>query len=366
MSTTANTSTASSPDANIDIKGQNEVSSNTANASLSSNVQSSNCNPANEMESNFVIAKLRCLKEVREKTMQLERLRKQLKSEVGETEYEEKCLTEYKKEMESLLSEKMAHVEELRQIHADIHSMEVVIKQSEEERNRHLEMAKHLHQEYQPLKEVIDKLRSDIGLHPLPELHEEDEKISPEFFEKTPKVTETAAWHTIVHQQPSSTDPQITSSESRGRGTTGASEKSSSDHSHSHHEPDSQLSVMSQQASSSLIAAANASAAAASAAQMHHHFSNMHAAVQRVGHSGKAPGSSNTFGLHGIGGNSASSLMDRPSGLVASSAMRQQPPPMKSCQSCHQQIHRNAPICPLCKAKSRSRNPKKPKRRVED
>ncbi|CAF4026538.1 unnamed protein product, partial [Rotaria sp. Silwood1] len=31
-----------------------------------------------------------------------------------------------------------------------------------------------------------------------------------------------------------------------------------------------------------------------------------------------------------------------------------------------QQIHRNAPICPICKAKSRSRNPKKPKRRHID
>lgn len=45
---------------------------------------------------------------------------------------------------------------------------------------------------------------------------------------------------------------------------------------------------------------------------------------------------------------------------------RQQPPPMKSCLSCHQQIHRNAPICPLCKAKSRSRNPKKPRRKNND
>jgi len=42
---------------------------------------------------------------------------------------------------------------------------------------------------------------------------------------------------------------------------------------------------------------------------------------------------------------------------------RQQPPPMKSCMSCNQQIHRNAPICPLCKAKSRSRNPKKTKKK---
>ena len=44
------------------------------------------------------------------------------------------------------------------------------------------------------------------------------------------------------------------------------------------------------------------------------------------------------------------------------SQFRQQPPPMKTCLSCNQQIHRNAPICPLCKAKSRSRNPKKPKK----
>ncbi|VDQ06542.1 unnamed protein product [Trichobilharzia regenti] len=38
-------------------------------------------------------------------------------------------------------------------------------------------------------------------------------------------------------------------------------------------------------------------------------------------------------------------------------------PPMKTCQACQQLIHRNAPICPLCKTKSRSRHPKKPKSR---
>ncbi|KAA3674538.1 uncharacterized protein DEA37_0005534 [Paragonimus westermani] len=39
-------------------------------------------------------------------------------------------------------------------------------------------------------------------------------------------------------------------------------------------------------------------------------------------------------------------------------------PPMKTCQSCQQLIHRNAPICPLCKTKSRSRHPKKTKPRI--
>ncbi|KAL3995408.1 Zinc finger-containing family protein [Acanthocheilonema viteae] len=43
-----------------------------------------------------------------------------------------------------------------------------------------------------------------------------------------------------------------------------------------------------------------------------------------------------------------------------------QSPPMKTCQSCFQQIHRNAPICPMCKSKSRSKNPKKPKRKMAE
>ncbi|CAD5217680.1 unnamed protein product [Bursaphelenchus xylophilus] len=43
-----------------------------------------------------------------------------------------------------------------------------------------------------------------------------------------------------------------------------------------------------------------------------------------------------------------------------------QSPPMKNCQCCQAQIHRNAPICPMCKSKSRSKNPKKPKRKNPD
>lgn len=39
------------------------------------------------------------------------------------SEQEEKCLSEYKQEMELLMQEKMAHVEELRQIHADINAV---------------------------------------------------------------------------------------------------------------------------------------------------------------------------------------------------------------------------------------------------
>lgn len=55
--------------------------------------------------------------------MQLEKLKVKIIQEVESSEQEEKCLSEYKQEMELLIQEKMAHVEELRQIHADINAV---------------------------------------------------------------------------------------------------------------------------------------------------------------------------------------------------------------------------------------------------
>jgi len=46
-----------------------------------------------------------------------------LLQEVKTAENEEKNLREFRQEMELLLQEKMAHVEELRQIHADINAV---------------------------------------------------------------------------------------------------------------------------------------------------------------------------------------------------------------------------------------------------
>lgn len=57
--------------------------------------------------------------------MNVERLRNRLASEVEAVQVEEASLAEYRAEMEQLLQEKMAHVEELRQIHADINAVSV-------------------------------------------------------------------------------------------------------------------------------------------------------------------------------------------------------------------------------------------------
>ena len=59
----------------------------------------------------------------RGKTISLEKIRLRLSHDVDTYEAEDKCLAEYRRELELLQQEKMAHVEELRQIHSDINAV---------------------------------------------------------------------------------------------------------------------------------------------------------------------------------------------------------------------------------------------------
>lgn len=66
--------------------------------------------------------------------------------------------------------------------------MESTIKQSENDLNKLLETTRRLHDEYKPLKEHVDALRMTLGLHRLPNLNEEEEKLS---LESVPTETNT-------------------------------------------------------------------------------------------------------------------------------------------------------------------------------
>ncbi|XP_053604846.1 zinc finger C4H2 domain-containing protein isoform X1 [Plodia interpunctella] len=210
--------------------------------------------------------KLEAMKEIRNKTITLERLKRSILNEVRSGDQEGRCLQQYKREMELLQQEKMSHVEELRQIHADINAMETVIKQTEESMTRKLSNASRLHEDYRPLKAEVDLLRRQcLGLDRLPDLHEEEgSPITPDRFPALPTPPRPPPFLAPAPRKPPPPPPAFRS------------------------------------------------------------------AIEQD---------------------------------FLTVSLRQQPPPMKSCLSCHQQIHRNAPICPLCKAKSRSRNPKKPKKK---
>ncbi len=54
------------------------------------------------------------------KMVHLEKMKSKLHHAIGTVDLEDKCLDEYKAELNFLMQEKMAHVEELRLINADI------------------------------------------------------------------------------------------------------------------------------------------------------------------------------------------------------------------------------------------------------
>lgn len=256
------------------------------------------------------LVKLEYVKEIRHKMMNVERLRNRLAAEVEAVQVEEASLAEYRAEMEQLLQEKMAHVEELRQIHADINAMENIIKSGEEIRSKALDNARRLYEEYQPMKNDAARL---VAIHlprtmPLPSLAAEDDPIPPNFFEKA-----GIEW---PHE----------SDELGGGGMSVVGHSSA-------------LSGL----SSSLAGLPTLGGLGGSPSFLTHHQQAQLAPLRSPQKVDQRP-------------------LPPPPGPPAPS-FRQQPPPMKSCLSCHQQIHRNAPICPLCKAKSRSRNPKKPKKK---
>ncbi|KAL8570593.1 hypothetical protein ACOMHN_008950 [Nucella lapillus] len=248
----------------------------------------------------------------------LEKVRSRLLQEVDVRSMEERNLEEYRQELELLLQEKMAHVEELRLIHADINQMETTIKQAEDERSRATESAKKLYEEYRPLRDDVHCMRMQLGLQPLTELQEEDEKLRPEFPEKRPMPDWSA-------EPPAIPIPQT---------LVEAAAAAEQVHQLARGKPEPRQAFRQQPPPMKV-----------------HQLPRGKPEPRQTFRQQPPP-----MKIHQL-------ARGKPE---PRQAFRQQPPPMKACLSCHQQIHRNAPICPLCKAKSRSRNPKKPKRKLDD
>lgn len=298
-----------------------------------------------------LLRKLELIKDLKTKMVNLEKLRLKVKSECDIMDNEDNFLQDYKSEMELLMQEKMAHVEELRLIHADINLMESTIKQSEEERAKALEKARLLYEEQRHLKDQLERLKMSVGVEDDSDHHQhhsdpdheptEDESLAVKLFETNKVNFSHYQQHLLHHQQQQQQQQYIHMQQQQQQqffsSTPSAlSSSSSSEHNfNSNNNNSNNLSANNQSLNLplSLLPLATSS---------HHHP------------------------LHLKGPDLSRPSSDTIPNSSAMAAFRQQPPPMKACLSCHQQIHRNAPICPLCKAKSRSRNPKKPKRKMDE
>lgn len=70
--------------------------------------------------------------------------------------------------------------------------MEAVIKQAEDARNKAVEVARHLYNEYRPLKAEVDRTRREcLGLEGLPDFQEEEGNQIPPGYVSTKSYTMT-------------------------------------------------------------------------------------------------------------------------------------------------------------------------------
>ncbi|UJR14675.1 hypothetical protein I4U23_001668 [Adineta vaga] len=252
--------------------------------------------------------KLELIKELGEKQNQFQRLQTHLQQTTELATRENQALREFRKELDMLVQERMSHIEELRLIHADINIMETTIKQAEEERTKTLQDSKRLLKDYQPIKEEVNKIRDMLNLERLTIDDDETALMTMQ----------------LISQQSTEHDlPSVRNNQSLSASLDNIHEQLPLGLAiHSQPQPMMNTNVLTP--------------------------TNNHPQQQQQQQT-------STLNVSKVIG----SNLDR-------TTFRQQPPPMKTCQSCQQQIHRNAPICPICKAKSRSRNPKKPKRRPTD
>ena len=221
-----------------------------------------------------------------------------LKQMIKDEQDEEKIMHWFQQEKERLAYEREELLECIKVISSDISQMDHMISQTEDERAKNFESTKKLIEEYRQRKNRINKLRAQISL---PNLENDN-------FLENLDIQDTKNGHLISEW------------------------------------PTSQLGLREQMLNNSALSMLNKTVAKPLAT--------------------KTNAGSLNFGHHHSDQN-LSTLGERRTEratLSSSANFLQQPPPMKQCMSCNQQIHRNAPICPFCKAKSRSRNPKKPKK----
>ncbi|KAM7542801.1 hypothetical protein Aperf_G00000011178 [Anoplocephala perfoliata] len=300
-----------------------------------------------DTENNF--SKLEAIKKTREKSRQLSDVSNKLADAVGFFTKESLHISEYEAELEILQQERLYHLEQLRLIEKDIAAVEQTIFEARIDKIKTLKLAHRLSSDYGKLLSEVNLIRSDLGLMTL------EDKRSPEAVALTQAVPTNAA----------PTPLQIRASDASGGPPFSQCLKSP--------QPSSGLPPVlppsSANPSHEYLAAWLASFRQDDQFNWSKQFRSEAADANEFSSNNirKAQNSAQSLRLNDLTSRTEreTNLFSNLPGSMSSSTHvpshhSQQAPPMKTCQSCQQLIHRNAPICPLCKTKSRSRHPKRP------
>ncbi|VUZ54947.1 unnamed protein product, partial [Hymenolepis diminuta] len=299
------------------------------------------------------------IKKTREKSRQLSDVSNKLADAVGFFTKESLHINEYEAELEMLQQERLYHLEQLKLIEKDIEAVEQTIFEARIDKITTLKLAHKLSNDYSKLLTEVNHIRSDLGLMTL------EDKRSPEAV-------------ALIQTLPPSTTSiplQINISDTPGGPPTSQYPKSPQ-------APPQLPPIL--PPSTGNFDQEHIAAWFASFRQQRDQFdwskqfppeigteNEQSPSSTRKGHS-----SSQSLRLNDLmprGGEGGRGMLPQsnvfsnisgpphpPSNQPPPSHPSQQVPPMKTCQACQQLIHRNAPICPLCKTKSRSRHPKRP------
>ena len=109
--------------------------------------------------------KLIILKEVRHKSFMLERSKQDLKNHLSNVTSEDKCLNDCMAEVVQMEQDKMARMEELRQLDNDMACIQIIVYQANQARNEAFSGACSSYGQFCTVKKYVDMLRSDgLGL----------------------------------------------------------------------------------------------------------------------------------------------------------------------------------------------------------
>ncbi|EUB62646.1 Zinc finger C4H2 domain-containing protein [Echinococcus granulosus] len=278
---------------------------------------------------------------LRERSKELSDVSSKLADAVGFFARESLYINEYEAELKMLLQEKSFHLEQLRLVEKDIAAIEQTIFEAKIDKLKTLKLAHKLSNDYSELLAEVNSIRTNLGLLSL------TDKRCPEAVALT--------------QPPSTTPLQISASDAPdGPPVSGCLESLpvSSALNQEH------ISVwLSSLRHGDLSWAKQFATGIGDLSDVSSMECQTRTSTQSLRLSDVMLGS----GMNTVPQSSAySGLPAPPPPPIPPSQpqqQQQQQPPMKTCQACKQLIHRNAPICPLCKTKSRSQHPKRPKTR---
>ncbi|CAH8465016.1 unnamed protein product [Dicrocoelium dendriticum] len=311
------------------------------------------------MKDSTLVSRFRCLASLKEQTDRMKDALTRLSEQKEFTDLESRRIAEYKREMQCLLADRAFHLHQLQLIEFDIALLDSTIQHAVQDRRDAFASTEQLQTQYKQLLEQINEKRNFLKLKPLDDSLELCSSCAVQsnglcsIESHSNKLASTEGLPIL-----STTDPTDGLTLQYGAGDSPSFPGSSTLSKNTNY---GLLDEM--QSANTQLGITPGRTAVIGQSDDFRNWTGPHTSTQET-----CFDSVSNYDTARFLCSDAPSLVacseSNPFFVTPDGQSIGQSPPMKTCQSCQQLIHRNAPICPLCKTKSRSRHPKKPRDRT--